>query len=152
MDYCRILTNIFSTPFSKDDTKDFMSCIEAVNKYLDQKLESFHEKIDENRENEIIAPSKTIVWDIESTDNVSNLVKISKDRLSITSQSAFATLKCNACIIAGKFMYEVQLKSKGVMQIGYCSSHCKFTQDTGVGDTKHSYGLGKAKNIHINFN
>ena len=152
MDYCRTLTNIFSTTFSKDDTKDFMSCIEAANKYLDQKLESFYEKIDENRENEIIALSKTIVWDVESTENVSNLVKISKDRLSITSKSAFSTLKCNSCIIAGRYMYELQLKSKGVMQIGFCSSHCKFTQDTGVGDTKYSYGLGKHKRIHIYFN
>ncbi|XP_058453045.1 E3 ubiquitin-protein ligase RNF123 isoform X2 [Malaya genurostris] len=42
-------------------------------------------------------------------------------------------------------MYEVQLQSKGVMQIGWCSSHCKFTQDTGVGDTRYSYGLDGSK-------
>ncbi|KAL7041272.1 hypothetical protein ACKWTF_000697 [Chironomus riparius] len=145
MDYCRILSNIFSTTFSKDDGKDFMSCIEAANKHLDQKLESFNEKVDEARDTEVIALSKTIVWDVESTENVSNLVKMSKDRLSITSKSAFSTLKCNSCVIAGRYMYEVQLKSKGVMQIGFCSSQCKFTQDTGVGDTKYSYGLDGSK-------
>lgn len=42
-------------------------------------------------------------------------------------------------------MYEVQLKSKGVMQIGFCSDQCKFTQDTGVGDTRFSYGLDGSK-------
>lgn len=152
MDYCRILSNIFSATFSKDDTRDFMQCIETVNKYLDHKLENFHEKIDEARENEIISPSKSIVWDIESTENLTNLIKISKDRLSITSQSAFSTLKSNSCLIAGRYMYEIQLKSKGVMQIGFCSSKCKFTQDTGVGDTKYSYGLGKKNNSFISIN
>lgn len=31
------------------------------------------------------------------------------------------------------------------MQIGWCSSKCTFTQDTGVGDTKHSYGFDGSK-------
>lgn len=144
MDYCRILTNIFNTTFTKDETKDFVNCIDSVNLYLDETLENFQEKFDENRENEIIG-AKTVVWDIENADNIANLVKISKDRLSILSQSAFSTLKANACIIAGCYQYEVQLKSKGVMQIGGCSSTCKFTQDTGVGDTKYSYGLGNLR-------
>lgn len=37
------------------------------------------------------------------------------------------------------------MRSKGVMQIGWCSSKCKFTQDTGVGDTKNSYGFDGSK-------
>lgn len=31
------------------------------------------------------------------------------------------------------------------MQIGWCSSKCTFTQDTGVGDTKNSYGFDGSK-------
>lgn len=31
------------------------------------------------------------------------------------------------------------------MQIGWCSAKCKFTTDTGVGDTKYSYGLDGSK-------
>lgn len=31
------------------------------------------------------------------------------------------------------------------MQIGWCSSRCVFTQDTGVGDTKNSYGFDGSK-------
>lgn len=42
-------------------------------------------------------------------------------------------------------IFQVQLRSKGVMQIGFCSSKCTFTQDTGVGDTKHSYGFDGSK-------
>lgn len=144
MDYCRTLSNIFGVPFNRDQCLDFMSCEEAANNFLDEKLENFKEPESVN-ENEIICPGNVIVWDTESTDNISNLVKMSKDRLSLHSQSAFSTLKANACVIAGKYMYEVQLKSKGVMQIGFCSSHCRFTQDTGVGDTKNSYGLDGSK-------
>lgn len=181
MDYHRILSQIFNVNFIKDDCKDFVECLEVVNNYLDEKLENFQEKTDENRENEvnislislitcvivytqvsrnkkrfnhqllfyfcclncfapqrsfnliffflffqIIGPS-TIVWDIEDSEH-SNIAKISKDRLSITSSTAFSTLKANACIIGGKYMFEVQLKSKGVMQIGFCSAKCLFTQ------------------------
>lgn len=31
------------------------------------------------------------------------------------------------------------------MQIGYCSKRCEFTQDTGIGDTRNSYGLDGSK-------
>lgn len=144
MDYCRTLSNIFGVSFNSNECKDFQKCLDAAVSYLDKKLENFIEP-DDDSENRIICPAKMVVWDMESTDNLSNMVKISKERLTLVSQSAFSTLKANACIFAGRCMYEVQLKSKGVMQIGFCSSQCKFTQDTGVGDTKHSYGLDGSK-------
>lgn len=144
MSYCRTLANIFGVPFGGEKEADFASCLDDVNSFLDEKLAEFKEP-DDGNENKIICPAKVVVWDVESTDNLSNLVKISKDRLSLLSQSAFSTLKANATIFAGKFMYEIQLKSKGVMQIGFCSAQCRFTQDTGVGDTKNSYGLDGSK-------
>lgn len=144
MDYCRTLTNIFNVSFNSDELNDYQKCLDSASYYLEKKLENFNEPEDDS-ENRIICPSKLVVWDVESTDNLTNVVKISKDRLTLVSQSAFSTLKANACIFAGRCMYEVQLKSKGVMQIGFCSSQCKFTQDTGVGDTKHSYGLDGSK-------
>ncbi|KAJ9584194.1 hypothetical protein L9F63_021458, partial [Diploptera punctata] len=49
------------------------------------------------------------------------------------------TIRANACVFKGKWQYEVQLGSKGVMQIGWATSDCKFSQETGVGDTVHSY-------------
>lgn len=144
MSYERTLFDIFGESVTGEATEDFVGCLDAVNSFLDEKLENFHSEPDD-KENSIICPGQRVVWDTESTDNLSNLVKISKDRLSLISQSAFSTLKANTCVYAGKFMYEVQLKSKGVMQIGFCSSQCRFTQDTGVGDTKHSYGLDGSK-------
>ena len=144
MDYCRTLANIFGLSFNINETNDFQRCLDVAVNYLDKKLENFIEP-DDDSENRIICPAKMVVWDVEGSDNISNMVKISKDRLTLVSQSAFSTLRANACIYAGKCMYEVQLKSKGVMQIGFCSSQCKFTQDTGVGDTKHSYGLDGSK-------
>lgn len=143
MDYPRVLSNIFGVTFKLTDGNDFMSCQDASNSFLDDKLD-FREP-DDDRESEMICPGRMVVWDTESTDNLSNLVKLSKDRLSLTSQSAFSTLKANATVFAGRYMYEVQLKSKGVMQIGFCSLQCRFTQDTGVGDTKNSYGLDGSK-------
>ena len=144
MDYSKTLSKILGVSIKCDDKNDFSSCLNAVNDFLDEKSKNFEEPDDE-LESKMICPGNVVVWDTESTDNLSNLVKISKDRLSLLSQSAFSTLKANATCFAGKFMYEVQLKSKGVMQIGYCSSQCRFTQDTGVGDTKHSYGLDGSK-------
>lgn len=138
------MSSIFGVGFKADECEDFVCSLEAANNFLDGKLENFSEP-DDDTENGVICPGKMVVWDTESTDNLSNLVKISKDRLSLISQSAFSTLKANACVFAGRFMYEVQLKSKGVMQIGFCSAQCRFTQDTGVGDTKSSYGLDGSK-------
>lgn len=117
-----------------------------------------------------LGPAKVVF--VADQNDTNNLVKISKDKLTIQSQSAFCTLKANCCVYKGKWMYEVcdlsifsahlifhripslhfngfvlqvQLRSKGVMQIGWCSSKCTFTQDTGVGDTKNSYGFDGSK-------
>jgi Kip1 ubiquitination-promoting complex protein 1 len=109
MNYCRTLTNIFGISFESNEKMDVMRCLDEVNKFLDEKLENFKEPED-NNENHLINPSKVVVWDTESTDNLSNLVKLSKDRLSLISQSAFSTLKANCCVFLGKFMYEIQVR------------------------------------------
>lgn len=72
-------------------------------------------------------------------------VNVSKDLLTVQSQTAFSTVRANCCVFRGRWQYEVQLRSKGIMQIGWCSSKCQFTQDTGVGDTRNSYGLDGSK-------
>lgn len=88
-----------------------------------------------------MGPAK-VVFDSEWD---SGMMNVSPDRLTIQSQSAFSTSRANVCVFRGKWMYEVQLRSKGVMQVGWCSAGCRFTQDTGVGDTRHSYGLDGSK-------
>lgn len=42
-------------------------------------------------------------------------------------------------IFAGKWQYEVQLGTCGIMQVGWCTVLCKFMAEMGVGDTTHSY-------------
>lgn len=88
--------------------------------------------------------SETVVFDVLDEDQRFG-VNVSKDGLLIQSQSPFPTVKANCCVYRGKWMYEVQLRSKGIMQIGWCSAKCKFTDDTGIGDTPNSYGLDGSK-------
>lgn len=54
-----------------------------------------------------LGPSKVVFVADQSDGN--NLVKISKDKLTIQSQSAFCTLKANCCVYKGKWMYEVSV-------------------------------------------
>ena len=64
---------------------------------------------------------------------------VSPDRLSINSQSNFSTMRANTALHSGKWMYEVQLGSKGVMQIGWGTAQCKFSQESGVGQSMNSF-------------
>ncbi|XP_058056698.1 E3 ubiquitin-protein ligase RNF123 [Anopheles bellator] len=115
-----------------------------IGMWLDEKLndhpyEPHHSANDAPVEGRL-GPRRTI---FDVADDRSIL--ISKDKLTLQSPNAFSTVKANCCVYSGRWMYEVQLRSKGVMQIGWCSAHCKFTQDTGVGDTRYSYGLDGSK-------
>ncbi|XP_014215618.1 E3 ubiquitin-protein ligase RNF123 [Copidosoma floridanum] len=64
---------------------------------------------------------------------------VSPDRLSVNSQSNFSTMRANTGIYEGKWMYEVQLGSRGVMQLGWGVGQCKYNQESGVGDVVNSY-------------
>ncbi|KAJ8674034.1 hypothetical protein QAD02_005296 [Eretmocerus hayati] len=64
---------------------------------------------------------------------------VSSDRLTVLSQSNFSTIRANAGVYHGKWMYEVQLGSKGVIQIGWGTAQCKYNQESGVGDVINSY-------------
>jgi Kip1 ubiquitination-promoting complex protein 1 len=48
--------------------------------------------------------------------------------------SSFVSLRANAGVFAGKYYYEVMLKSDGLMQIGWCSLQTTFNSQRGVGD------------------
>lgn len=52
-----------------------------------------------------LGPAKVVF--VADQNDGNNLVKISKDKLTIVSQSAFCTLKANCCVYKGKWMYEV---------------------------------------------
>ncbi|KOC64134.1 E3 ubiquitin-protein ligase RNF123 [Habropoda laboriosa] len=69
----------------------------------------------------------------------SGLFSISPDGLSVKARSNSTTARANTAVYKGKWMYEVQLGSKGHMQIGWSTVKCKFNQEFGVGDTINSY-------------
>lgn len=69
------------------------------------------------------------------------LFNISPDRLHVYSQSNFGTVRSNAGVYKGKWMYEVQIGSRGVMQLGWSTAQCKFNQETGVGWYKNKKNL-----------
>lgn len=60
-----------------------------------------HEDMIEGR----LGPTK-VVFSLENNTN-NNLLTISKDLLTVQSQSAFSTAKANCCVFKGKWMYEV---------------------------------------------
>ncbi|KAK3886649.1 hypothetical protein Pcinc_009204 [Petrolisthes cinctipes] len=63
----------------------------------------------------------------------------SNDRLGINSQDNFSTIRANVCVFKGKWQYEIMLGTKGVMQVGWATMNCKFSEEKGVGDTPDSY-------------
>lgn len=70
--------------------------------------------------------------------NVGTLV-VDPDKLGIASHSNFSSIKANCCVYEGQWIYELMLTSKGVMQLGWCTANCRFSQEEGVGDTRDSY-------------
>lgn len=70
-----------------------------------------------------LGPAK-VVFAVDDQNDSNHLVKISKDKLTIQSQSAFCTLKANCCVYKGKWMYEVSvyrffLRTSFFVQIEY---------------------------------
>ncbi|KAG8179811.1 hypothetical protein JTE90_025978 [Oedothorax gibbosus] len=112
-----------------DNIEDFID--KEVRKASQMAEMSMH--LSENRG--IIGPDK-VIFDVAS--NVGSLV-IDRDRLGLSSQSNFSSIRANCCVYKGKWQYELMLGSKGVMQIGWATLNCKFSQEKGVGDTPHSY-------------
>lgn len=82
-----------------------------------------------------IGPSE-VTFDIMA--NVGTVI-VEADRLGISSHSNFSSIRANCCVYQGKWSYELMLGSKGVMQVGWCTIKCKFSQEEGVGDTRDSY-------------
>ncbi|XP_015779754.1 PREDICTED: E3 ubiquitin-protein ligase RNF123-like [Acropora digitifera] len=57
----------------------------------------------------------------------------------IESKSNFSSVRASTCVCKGKWMYEILLGSKGIMQLGWATLQCKFTNEEGVGDTPDSF-------------
>ncbi|CAH2097646.1 unnamed protein product [Euphydryas editha] len=120
-----------------------------ISKVLDTKLNSHKSKsskkhpvttenTDSNDERPGRVGPKLVVFD--ASTGTGRLVLVGDERVSVQGLSSFATIRATACVYAGRWMYEVQLGTKGIMQIGWCTASCTFSMDTGVGDTANSYG------------
>ncbi|KAL4425495.1 hypothetical protein ABPG75_009511 [Micractinium tetrahymenae] len=57
----------------------------------------------------------------------------------VLSRSNFATVRSNACVFRGRWQYEVQLGSAGIMQLGWTTLAARFNSEEGVGDNHDSY-------------
>ncbi|XP_071454524.1 E3 ubiquitin-protein ligase RNF123-like [Hetaerina americana] len=67
------------------------------------------------------------------------LFVMDREHLNLISHSNFSSIRANVCLYQGKWQYEVQLGSKGVMQLGWATANCRFSQESGVGDTADSF-------------
>mmetsp|Transcript_39090 Transcript_39090/g.59613 ORF Transcript_39090/g.59613 Transcript_39090/m.59613 type:complete len:96 (+) Transcript_39090:542-829(+) len=48
------------------------------------------------------------------------------NKLDIEALSRWASVRCNVGVFSGRYYFEVQLKTAGVMQIGWASLHTVF--------------------------
>lgn len=85
----------------------FFRKISELNEWLEHLLNNF---IDEDEaQSGRLGPYQT-VFDIDNDNDILASVNISDDRLTIQSQSAFATVRANVAVFSGKWMYEVSEK------------------------------------------
>ena len=57
----------------------------------------------------------------------------------LSHRANFSSVRANVAVFRGKWMYEVQLGSSGILQIGWTPPNARFTLEEGVGDSTHSY-------------
>ena len=68
-------------------------------------------------------------------------IRISRPPLIVESLAMFSSVRANACLWKGKWMYEVILETSGIQQLGWATLSCPFTDHKGVGDADDSYAF-----------
>nr|GMC63097.1 E3 ubiquitin-protein ligase RKP [Ipomoea batatas] len=66
-------------------------------------------------------------------------IRIVKPPLLVESHSLFSSVRANASVWKGKWMYEVTLETCGIQQLGWTTLSHPFTDHKGVGDYDDSY-------------
>jgi hypothetical protein len=61
------------------------------------------------------------------------------DKYRIQSKQGFASIRTNNCVFKGKWVYEIQIITNNLQQIGWCQLNTPFTNTEGVGDDLTSY-------------
>lgn len=98
--YSRRFFNLFFLYFLFRHIQEFSAWLKSKLNGIDQQY-GMTKVVHEGR----LGPAKVVF--VADQNDGNNLVKISKDKLTIVSQSAFCTLKANCCVYKGKWMYEV---------------------------------------------
>ncbi|XP_066594474.1 E3 ubiquitin-protein ligase RNF123-like [Prorops nasuta] len=130
------LTSVNSLQDEKEKTSRTSQTIQYVDNYIKNVLAKYDAPlVFEDKRIGRIGPN-LVRFDLSTHQG---LFIVSPDRLSVNSQSNFSTMRANTAVFTGKWMYELQLGSKGVMQLGWSTAKCKFNQQSGVGDTPNSF-------------
>ena len=65
----------------------------------------------------------------------------------IESSDHFLSIRANNCVIKGKHVYECELLSNGLIQVGWCQLTTAFEYNEGVGDDSSSYAYDGYRNV-----
>ncbi|CAF1160405.1 unnamed protein product [Rotaria sp. Silwood1] len=150
-----ILTHIFTNLPKQQDNDEilnerhsFPQQLGDFGEYLDNKLTDIataclksSSEYEENR----IGPSTA------SLNSYSATGIVQCTRFDYTGISSFNTVRGDVCVFRGKWQYEVLLETRGVMQFGWCTIKCHFSQEIGVGDTwtSFSYDGGRIRKWNV---
>lgn len=109
--------------------------LKTVDKFIEVTLSEDHDIILEENIEGRIGP-KLVTFD---TSAHYGYFFVSHDRLDLNAQKNFSTIRANTSVYKGKWIYELQLGTRGVMQLGWCTIHCKFNEESGVGTSKTTF-------------
>lgn len=73
--------------------------------------------------------------------SASGNISYSTSGLTIESLANFSSCRSTVAVYSGKWQYEATVGTAGIQQIGWCTIHCPFTQEEGVGDAPDSYAF-----------
>ncbi|XP_051159661.1 E3 ubiquitin-protein ligase RNF123-like isoform X2 [Leptopilina boulardi] len=136
---CLDFSETLSTTKLKDSNATLSRSVQSVN-LMEQYIKSTlsKKKVLENSKDTRIGRLGPDIVKFE-VSSAPGLYHLSPDRLSVNSQGTFSTIRANVAVFKGKWIYELQLGTKGIMQVGWGTSKSKFNQVAGVGDDPCSY-------------
>ncbi|CAF4426642.1 unnamed protein product [Rotaria magnacalcarata] len=146
-----ILTNLPKQSENQENLNDrgtFPQQLNDIGEYLDNKLGDIAsaslKSTTEYEENRIGPPTANL-----NLFGATGIVQCT--RFDYTGIGSFNTVRADVCVFRGKWQYEVLLETRGVMQFGWCTVKCHFSQEIGVGDTwtSFSYDGGRVRKWNV---
>lgn len=130
-----MLEYVFKRPVTSEAQEKATLRLEDLDDFIDFELESLFKGQVPESDYGRLGPHH-VTFDICSKFGT---FLVSQDRLGLSSQRDFNTIRATCCVYKGKWQYELMLGTKGAMQVGWATNSCKFSQEKGVGDTPDSY-------------